>query len=297
MSEEEPLDQEIKILSSTKYEYLAPVVAPRRKNVLGLISFFLALVALVVSGLIALQFMAGNDDEKIDSARTASSDLYSEPGDFDTLITLVEDSTVTVYCGQYSGSGWGIDLGDNPETSEDDAFPVEIVTNWHVIEECIDGGQEISVVLPSTGETFSAQLWSYDASFYDQESIGWADLAVLMTDAPIPALATATAPPKPGEWAMAMGSPGSDLTGDVLPNSVTFGRISGYDPGTKIIVTDAAVNHGNSGGPLVNSYGQVVGTNTWVNDKETSDGIAYAIAIPTLCDALIDCGSDNSLSW
>jgi S1-C subfamily serine protease len=264
---------------------------------LPLISLICSSAALVLSAILVSTYLFSGEGSNKASLVSSQDSLYQEPQNLEQLISMVSDSTVTVYCGEYSGSGWAIELMDSGESSEDDQLPIEIVTNFHVIEDCIDDATPISITSPKLGKTFEAKLWNYDASFYDQKSDGWSDLAVLMTSAPVPALETAWKAPKPGQWVMAMGSPGSDLTADVLPNSVTFGRVSAYFSGENLVVTDAAVNHGNSGGPLVNSEGKVVGTNTWSNDKETSDGIAYAIGVPTLCDVLVNCEGDSTFTW
>ena len=76
-------------------------------------------------------------------AEAAGNSLFQEPDNLQALIAKVQDATVTVYCGTGAGSGWGIALGDDPSTTEDDQYPYEIITNFHVIEECIDGEENI----------------------------------------------------------------------------------------------------------------------------------------------------------
>ena len=84
---------------------------------------------------------------------------------------------------------------------------------------------------------------------------------------------------KPGEWAIAIGNPFG------LNNTVTAGIISAVDrtdalgSGRRVpyIQTDAAVNPGNSGGPLINASGQVIGINTAIR---TAPGGGLSFAVP-----------------
>lgn len=89
------------------------------------------------------------------------------------------------------------------------------------------------------------------------------DLALLLTSTPpagLPWLAPATAPPEYGDRVMAFGSPHS------LEATLTQGIVSHpgrLRNGALFVQTDTSVNAGNSGGPLVNSRGQVVGVNSF----------------------------------
>lgn len=98
-----------------------------------------------------------------------------------------------------------------------------------------------------------------------------------------------------GEWAIAIGSPFGSELGDVDP-SVSVGVISavhrdlpspdprrGPGPYLAMIQTDAAINEGNSGGPLLNADGQVVGVNAvdFASIRSTSTGLHFAIPIDT----------------
>ncbi len=91
-----------------------------------------------------------------------------------------------------------------------------------------------------------------------------------------------------GEWVLAIGCPLG------LDHSVTVGIISAKErPITigdrnyaKLIQTDAAINRGNSGGPLINMRGEVIGMNTAVS--ASSQGIGFAISVDVIKDAIDD---------
>ncbi len=131
-----------------------------------------------------------------------------------------------------------------------------IITNNHVIE----GGASYSVVL-ANGDEIPAKLVGKDP---------FSDLAVVKVDQTAPAVAVLGNSDllKPGETVIAIGSPLGDFR-----NTVTSGVISALgrslDSGSgfmmeNMVQTDAAINQGNSGGPLVNLAGQVVGINTLI---------------------------------
>ncbi|WP_235586993.1 S1C family serine protease [Ferroacidibacillus organovorans] len=89
-----------------------------------------------------------------------------------------------------------------------------------------------------------------------------------------------------GEWVMAVGNPLG------LDHSVTVGIISAKERPMQIgdrsyphlLQTDAAINRGNSGGPLISLRGEVIGINTAVS--QSSQGIGFAIAIDVVRNAL-----------
>lgn len=210
-------------------------------------------------------------------------DLYAPPKNLPQVIESVRDSTVTIYCDDsqstgnlWQGSGWGISLEDNPETTADDERPYELITNEHVIHDC-KSGSPITFITNGSDVPRSATIYSFD----EEE-----DLAILMTDYPLEPLpvAPSTRRPQIGQWVMAVGTPGSEQHN--LNGTVTMGRITNVDGYT--IVTDAALNHGNSGGPLVNSLGEVLGTNSEI-DLEATQNTAYSYANPALCAKLINC--------
>jgi S1-C subfamily serine protease len=141
-----------------------------------------------------------------------------------------------------------------------------ILTNNHVVE----GATAIDVEL-ADGSRVDATLVGRDPSN---------DVAVVKID---PAKVTAVAElgdssaVKPGQRVVAIGSP------EALENSVTEGIVSGInrqiDTYVGLIQTDAAINHGNSGGPLINASGQVIGLNTLGVRDDNAQGLNFAIPI------------------
>jgi serine protease Do len=154
-----------------------------------------------------------------------------------------------------------------------------ILTNNHVIE----SAQQISVVL-ADGTQLAAKIVGADP---------FGDLAVLQASGKMPAVAKLgnSDALKPGETVIAIGSPLGDFK-----NTVTVGVVSAtgrsIDTGEGyqlegLIQTDAAINHGNSGGPLVNLAGQVVGINTLIvrssgSSGDVAEGLGFAIPSNTV---------------
>lgn len=143
-----------------------------------------------------------------------------------------------------------------------------IVTNNHLVDEASD----IRVKL-SDGREFPAKVVGRDEK---------TDLALLKIDAQgLPVLAFGDSQKlEVGQLVMAIGNP-FGLEGTVTTGIVSAkGRVIGEGPYDDFIQTDASVNPGNSGGPLVNAAGQVVGINTAIASQSGgSVGIGFAIPI------------------
>ncbi|WP_052446920.1 trypsin-like peptidase domain-containing protein [Candidatus Soleaferrea massiliensis] len=160
-----------------------------------------------------------------------------------------------------SGEGSGIIMSE-------DGY---IVTNSHVVS----GADGIKVVLEN-GEEYEAKLIGADSQ---------TDIAVIKVQASNLAAATFgdSAELKVGESVVAIGNPG----GLEFAGSVTKGIVSALDRPIRsevgytmnCIQTDAAISPGNSGGPLVNSYGQVIGINSSKIAQTDYEGIGFAIPI------------------
>ena len=152
-----------------------------------------------------------------------------------------------------------------------------ILTNNHVVE----GTKEVNIVL-SDGTEQKATIVGPDL---------YSDIAVLKTDGKVPAVAKLGNSDvlKPGESVIAIGSPLGNFK-----NTVTVGVVSAtgrsIDTGNgyqveDLIQTDAAINHGNSGGPLVDLAGEVIGINTLIvrntGSGDVAEGLGFAIPVNT----------------
>lgn len=151
-----------------------------------------------------------------------------------------------------------------------------ILTNNHVVE----GTKSVNIVL-SDGSQETAAIVGTDP---------YSDMAILKTDGKVPAVARLGNSDvlKSGETVIAIGSPLGDFK-----NTVTVGVVSAtgraIDTGRGyqiegLIQTDAAINHGNSGGPLVNLAGEVIGINTLIvrnNNGDVAEGLGFAVPVNT----------------
>ena len=157
-----------------------------------------------------------------------------------------------------------------------------VLTNAHVV----DGADEITVRLSDQRE-YSAELIGADER---------SDVAVLKIDAErLPSVTLGnSAALQVGEWVLAIGSPfGLDYTATQGIVSA-LGRSLPSDNYVPFIQTDVAVNPGNSGGPLLNTQGQVVGINSQIYSRSGGyQGVSFAIPIETamqVADQLRDKG-------
>jgi putative serine protease PepD len=156
-----------------------------------------------------------------------------------------------------------------------------IITNFHVVEDA----QSVEVSF-SNRETMRAKVVGVDQS---------TDIAVLQVDTRSRALTPLTLGDsdavKVGDAVVAIGNPFG------LERSITAGIVSALQREIQapnlyaidhVIQTDAPINHGNSGGPLLNSQGQVIGVNAQIETGGSGDqgnvGIGFAIPIDTVKD-------------
>jgi 2-alkenal reductase len=176
------------------------------------------------------------------------------------------------FAGEARGSGVIIDADGH------------IFTNNHVVEGAAADGL---TVIFANGQSIPAQLVGSDSI---------SDLAVLKVSTKVPATAPLgdSEELKVGETVVAIGSALGDFR-----NTVTVGVISGLKRTLQgssgaamenMIQTDAAINHGNSGGPLIDLQGQVIGINTAVvrgassttGESDVAEGLGFAIPVNTV---------------
>ncbi len=211
--------------------------------------------------------------------RLTIAEVYSRsaPGVVQVTSTTVTSAPTSTFFGnpfgqsqtqtqQALGSGFVIDKAGH------------IVTNYHVVE----GAKTVEVSF-SDNESLKARIVGVDPS---------TDIAVLQVDARSRALT-----PLPlgnsdqiqvGDEVVAIGNPFG------LDRSITSGIVSALQRGITapnnyeidhVIQTDAALNHGNSGGPLLNAEGQVIGVNAQIQTGGSTDGnvgVGFAIPINTV---------------
>lgn len=150
-----------------------------------------------------------------------------------------------------------------------------IVTNHHVI----DGADEIIVRMADRRE-LKAELVGSDPL---------SDIALLKVDAKgLPTLELGESENlKPGEWVVAIGSPfnfDQSVTAGIVSAK---GRSNAQQQYVPFIQTDVAINRGNSGGPLLNLDGEVVGVNSWILSSSGGFiGLSFSIPIETASNTI-----------
>jgi serine protease Do len=173
-------------------------------------------------------------------------------------------------------------------------MPYKVVTNWHVVEGCMETGTLSIYFAASPTVGYPAAVVTVDNSY--ESGNGYGDLAIIKTAQPVPTLALAKAAPGKANWVMAIGNP-ADSGGEALTNHVTTGIVSDYLTDKKWIVTTASINHGNSGGPLLNSRGEVVAINTFGDGRDDANSLAYSLAVSQLCNKVVNCTGITGLTW
>ena len=192
----------------------------------------------------------------------------------------VVDITVTTSATDNSNSFFGGPQGSQSAKAEGTGFVLDtkgdIVTNYHVVT----GATAITVKFQN-GKSAKATLVGSDSG---------TDLAVIKVDPSATTLVPLTlgdsSTVQTGEAVFAIGSPFG------LTESLSAGIVSATGrqidapsgrPITNAIQTDAAINHGNSGGPLLDASGNVIGVNSQIESESGgNDGVGFAIPINTV---------------
>ena len=263
---------------------------PRRVNlmnraILGMGIGAALLAILVVTGLFVVRAIELNPD----NGRDWTDEMLATP-------QLVTDS----------GSGSGFIIEVNSE--------LWLVTNFHVVENAAEvdiifpdpkSGAEAFRIADQKVANFRVHKRFLDTAIESRDGLHF-DVAVLNVEsfraglealgaAPLPLVAAADV--RTGQPAYALGHPGTlfefgdeskDESTNTARHTLTSGLVSSVrrDPGRPILVqTDAAINHGNSGGPLLSANGEVVAINTWRDieikggaQTEARQGMAFSLA-------------------
>lgn len=236
-------------------------------------------VLLIATGVVAAARVASSDHVSTDNAAPTPTTLIVEgdrPPELDKrldvakVVSTISPSVVKVSVDINNADGSGEGVGTGLILSADG----EIVTNAHVVLDA----STVRVLLPGSTEPTSAKVIGTDPGN---------DLALLRVQASGLPVAHFAAPDsaRVGDQVVAMGF-ALDLPGEA---SVTAGIISALSRTmltqtgalNGLLQTDAAISSGNSGGPLVNAAGQVIGINTAVarsSAVNTASNIGFAIS-------------------
>jgi S1-C subfamily serine protease len=272
---------------------LPEVLFGRRVKVSALV--VLAVLALVigVAGGIAAYFVADRGDQLTSDATLAEVSPGKErpPGSVADIAQRVRPAVVTIEVRSEQGAGVGsgavIDSGGY------------ILTNEHVVTlgGAVSDGQQITVVF-NDGQRAEAKLVGSDPKM---------DLAVVKVDSDVSTVIQLgkSADLAVGDTVLAIGSPLGETDTvtqgivSALNRPIVVGEEDGVPAVYDAIQTDAAINHGNSGGPLVDSTGSLVGINTSIistSEEGGSIGLGYAIPIDDarpVAESLIRTGKVN----
>ena len=238
-------------------------------------------VALASAGMSAYAISKVSSTKPADNLATSvkDGDLFVAPVDLEGFIGTVEESVVEIDC-YGTGTGFAYDL-----EVEDSEYKTVVVTNYHVVSDCLDD--------PSAMEIYTYDQYETPAKYrvrgVDEEN----DVALLEIVEELPILYGSEYFAKRGWWTMVIGNP-VDATSKneedwrTLFNATTFGQIS-YVLDDYFNYTSATINGGNSGGPLLNSRGEVIGINTQAGASTEGGVWNVAFDMEVLCKKLITC--------
>jgi putative serine protease PepD len=227
------------------------------------------------------QVAATNATPAANSGSTTVGEIYKRTSASVVEITVGSTAEASPFGGgggtqQAQGSGFVYDTEGH------------VITNQHVVA----GAETVSVMF-SNGKSYSARVVGGDPS---------TDIAVIDVDAPAselkPLELADSSEVEVGDGVVAIGSPYG------LEQTVTAGIVSALhreitSPNSfsidDAIQTDAAINHGNSGGPLLDMSGDVIGVNSQI-ESESGGNVGIGFAVPSntvekIADALISDGS------
>jgi serine protease Do len=203
---------------------------------------------------------------------------YASPRDMSTLIDNSQNSTVMIECkekGGSLGSGWAIDL-ENETSLKYPTFTTSIMTAFHVVDDCMDS-KLVNVYVLGEKKSYAGFIEKWD-----KEN----DLAMVATAADVKPFQLSEWAPFEGYWVMTVGAP------EAFEASITIGYIMNYMDNE--LYYTAPISGGNSGGPLLDNEGRVVGT---VTASAVDSDFNIATSLDGLCKRFIKCEGPYYWPW
>ncbi len=237
---------------------------------------FIAFLAIFATPFALGAFLLSSLGNEILNEMDPTESGYASPRDMSSLISNSQNSTVMIECkakGGSIGSGWAIDL-ENKTSDEFQTYSTSIITAHHVIDDCLDT-KLVNVYVLGDNSSYPGivELW-------DKEN----DLALIATTAKVKPFELSQWPPLEGYWVMTVGAP------EAYEASITMGHIMNYMDNE--LYYTAPISGGNSGGPLIDNEGRVVGT---VTASAVDSDFNIATSLDGLCAKFIEC--DGSYYW
>ena len=265
------------------------------KNSRAAIATGLAAAALIgAGGATAVAVALGEDSVAAPAQVTVANASPAVSAGTSTVGQIYKRTSAAVVEITVTGSGQATPFGDGQGSQQAQGSGFVYDTQGHVItnQHVVDNAESVSVRF-ANGKTYPATVVGSDPS---------TDIAVIDVDAPASELRPLTladsSAVEVGDGVIAIGSPFG------LEQTVTTGIVSALHrqitaPNNftidNAIQTDAAINHGNSGGPLLDLDGKVIGVNSQIeSDSGGNDGIGFAVPSDTvgkIADAIISGGS------
>lgn len=217
-----------------------------------------------------ITILEGAQKNLIDQEQALQGKFDAQAAADPTVISnQVQGSVYTVSTNESLGSAW---------VAASDHTTAKFVTNYHVIADAWERGEKTVQVFQDKGQVYDGTI---------EQALPDVDLALIAVKADIPKLKQSSETPRPGQTIIVIGSPLG------LGGSVSTGAVSALreEDGINYIQFAAPISPGNSGGPIVNSLGEVIGI------TEASAGIViqgaenanFALPVNLVCIRLQAC--------
>lgn len=212
-----------------------------------------------------LETLSGSTASLTNQLTTLKSKVDGQP-DPAAVAKKAQPSVFTVDDGYGTGSAWVVSSKDGES---------ELITNYHVVKSAYRAGERTVKITRDEAE-YTGTIERVAQS---------ADLAIVTVSESLPVLPIAAKKPAVGDGVLVLGSPLG------LGGTVTSGIVSAFrtDDGNQEMQFSAPISPGNSGGPVINLKGEVIGVSVAKYVADGAEGLGIAIPAATVCDVLPVC--------